>query len=98
LTSEGVKPDPEKVRAEEAMSPPENKSEQLKYLGFINYLTKFIPYMSEVSANLRQLLENNTLWHWDEQGTIKFSKAQNYDYKCSHSSVLRSKVTVDSFS
>ena len=69
-----VKPDPEKVRAEEAMSPPENKSEQIIFLGFINYLTKFIPHMSEVSANLRQLLEKNTLWHWDEQQQSSFPK------------------------
>jgi hypothetical protein len=62
------------VRAEEAMSPPENKSEQIFFLGFINYLTKFIPHMSEVSANLRQLLEKNTLWHWDEQQQSSFPK------------------------
>ena len=37
LTSEGVKPNPEKVRAVEAMSPSENKSELLTFLGFINY-------------------------------------------------------------
>lgn len=74
LTSEGVKPDPEKVRAVEAMSPPENKSELLTFLGFINYLTKFIPHMSEVSAPLRQLLEKNTLWHWDEQQQSSFQK------------------------
>ena len=74
LTSEGVKPDPEKVRAVEAMSPPENKSELLTFLGFINYLTKFIPHMSEVSAPLQQLLEKNTLWHWDEQQQSSFQK------------------------
>jgi hypothetical protein len=74
LTSEGVKPDPEKVRAVEAMSPPENKSELLTFLGFINYLTKFIPHMSEVSAPLKQLLEKNTLWHWDEQQQSSFQK------------------------
>ena len=32
LTSEGVKPDQEKVRAVEAMNPPENKSELLTFV------------------------------------------------------------------
>ena len=30
--------------------------------------------MSVVSANLRQLLEKNTLWHWDEQQQSSFQK------------------------
>ena len=30
--------------------------------------------MSEVRAPLRQLLEKNTLWHWDEQQQSSFQK------------------------
>jgi len=74
LTSEGVVPDPEKIRAVEAMNPPENKTELHTFLGFIAYLTKFIPNMSEVSAPLRLLLEKNTSWHWDEQQQSSFQK------------------------
>ena len=41
LTAEGVKPDPEKIRAVETMKKPENKQELLTFLGFIQYLRKF---------------------------------------------------------
>ena len=36
-------------------------------MGMIQYLAKFIPNLSEVSAPLRKLLENDTAWHWEEE-------------------------------
>ncbi|CAC5395336.1 unnamed protein product [Mytilus coruscus] len=66
LTSEGVKPDPEKIRAVNKMSKPECVKDLQTFMGFIQYLGKFMPNMSTVSAPLRTLLEKNTVWHWDE--------------------------------
>ena len=42
--------------------------------GFIQYLGKFMPNMSTVSAPLRTLLEKNTAWHWDEKQETSFQK------------------------
>ncbi|MCG7875843.1 MAG: RNase H-like domain-containing protein, partial [Candidatus Thiodiazotropha endolucinida] len=65
LTGQGIKPDPEKVRAVKEMMPPTDVKGLQTYMGFVNYLAKFIPNMSEITAPLRQLLENTTQWHWD---------------------------------
>lgn len=35
-------------------------------MGMINYLGKFIPNLSARNQPLRQLLENEVNWHWDE--------------------------------
>ena len=40
---DGIKPDPEKVRAIIELSPPSNVSELRRLLGMVNYLGKFLP-------------------------------------------------------
>ncbi|CAC5398870.1 unnamed protein product [Mytilus coruscus] len=59
LTSESVKPDPEKIRAVNKMSK----------LECVKDLQTFM-----VSAPLRTLLEKNTVWHWDEIQETSFQK------------------------
>ena len=72
LTSEGVKPDPEKIRAVEAMERPTCVKELQTFIGFIQYMSKFMPNISTVSAPLRILLEKNTMWHWGEEQQRSF--------------------------
>ena len=55
LSSEGLKPDYEKVKAVEQMKAPQSKKELQHFLGFVQYLAKFLPNMSKVSAPLREL-------------------------------------------
>ena len=38
----------------------------------IQYLAKFIPNLSEISAPLRTLLQGETEWHWDEPQRVSF--------------------------
>lgn len=65
LSANGLKPGEEKVRAVVQLPPPEDKQELLRFMGMIQYLAKFIPNLSEVSAPLRKLLEKDTEWHWE---------------------------------
>ena len=74
LTSEGLKPDPEKVRAVEAMERPTCVKELQTFLGFIQYMGKFMPNISTVTAPLRILLEKNTPWYWDEDQENSFQQ------------------------
>ena len=46
LSKEGLKPDPEKIRAVQQMQPPQNTKELKSFLGFIQYLAKFMPNMA----------------------------------------------------
>ena len=73
LTKEGLKPDPEKIRAVQEMQRPQNLKELRTFLGFMQYLAKFMPNMANVSALLRQLLEKNIEWHWDKEQEESFN-------------------------
>lgn len=74
LTDKGLQPDIEKVRAVQNMKPPTNKQEVQTFMGFITYLGKFLPNLSEVSAPLRSLTEKDVHWHWDAEQESSFQK------------------------
>ena len=66
LGKEGLKPNPQKVRAITEMTRPQYKEELQRFLGMVTYIAKFIPNFSQVSAPLRQLLEEDIDWQWTE--------------------------------
>ena len=74
LTDKGLQPDDEKIRAVINMKVPTNKQELQTFMGFITYLGKFLPNLSEVSAPLRLLTEKDTLWHWEAEQEASFRK------------------------
>ena len=59
ISKDGLKPDPDKGKAVENMPKPTCKTETLSVLGFINYLAKFLPRLSEVAQPLRDLTLTN---------------------------------------
>lgn len=65
ISSEGVRPDPKKIEAITKMPPPEDKKGVERLLGTINYLAKFIPYMSRVTQPIRTLLRKDITFHWE---------------------------------
>ncbi|XP_064483004.1 uncharacterized protein K02A2.6-like [Ornithodoros turicata] len=73
LSPEGIAPDPEKVRAIEALPLPKDKPELLRFLGMVTFLTKFIPNFSTKTSRLRELLKADVPWHWTEQHTEDFN-------------------------
>lgn len=64
FTDKGLKADPTKIAAINDMPSPEDKVSLQRFLGMINYLGKFIPNLSELSAPLRQLLHKAVVWSW----------------------------------
>ena len=66
LSDEGLKPDLEKVEAITNMPDPEDKAGLQRFMGMLQYVSKFIPNLSTESAPLRQLLEKNVIWNWNE--------------------------------
>lgn len=67
ITQDGLKPDPDKVKAVKNMPKPKCKQEALSLLGFINYLAKFLPKLSEVAQPLRDLTRANAQFIWSRQ-------------------------------
>ena len=67
ITSEGLKPDPEKVQAILQMPTPKDKKDLQRFLGMVQYLAKFISHLSEMACPLRELLKQENEWCWYEQ-------------------------------
>ena len=55
ISKDGLKPDPQKTKAVREMPKPTCKKEVLSLLGFVNYLAKFMPKLSEIAQPLRDL-------------------------------------------
>lgn len=76
ISKDGLKPDPDKVNTVENMPKPTCKKETLSLLGFINYLAKFLPRLSEVAQPLRNLTLTNAQFMWSEQHDKAFDEVK----------------------
>ncbi|KAJ8872369.1 hypothetical protein PR048_025973 [Dryococelus australis] len=90
ITSKGKSPDPAKIATIEQIRKPTIIQEVQRFHGMVNYLSKFIPNVSKLSTPLRQLLEKNVAWHWENDQNSAFETLKrclkfppvltNYDY------------------
>ena len=55
LTPDGIKPDPQKIRAIKEIPEPVDKKGVQRFLGMVQYMAKFIPDLSTIAAPLRQV-------------------------------------------
>ena len=67
LSSEGLRPDPRKVQAVTDMPKPDSVQAVQRFLGFVNYLAKFLPNLSDVSEPLRRSTDKDAIWCWQPQ-------------------------------
>ena len=86
ITADGLKPDPAKTEAVRSMPPPTDKEGVRRFLGFVTYLSKFIPNLSEVDAPLRQLVKNDVEFAWQPAQQQAFDKLKQL---CTHPSLLK---------
>ena len=77
ISAEGLKPDPEKVRAMKDMQSRETKEDVRRFLGSIQYLAKFLPMLAEAETPLRELTRKDVLFHWDKPQADAFQKPKN---------------------
>ena len=69
VSESGLKPDSEKVRAILDMPLPKSKEELRRFLGMVNFFSKFIPSQSTITDPLRQLLKKDSVWFWSHEHT-----------------------------
>ena len=74
FTKNGLKPNPDKVRAAKEASPPESKEAVRSFLGMTGYLSKFIPRYSSLTAPLRDLTHKDTKFKWGTEEQEAFEK------------------------
>lgn len=66
VASEGLRADLAKVRAIREMPRPENVASVQRILGMVQYLSKFLPRLSDITKPLRNLTRQDVEWHWHE--------------------------------
>ena len=76
-TSNGMKPDPQKVSDLREMPEPTNKVELQQFLGFITYLSRFVKDFSTKSATLRDLLRQDSEFIWEAHHQKAFASLKN---------------------
>lgn len=64
IDKDGIRPDPDKVKAIQQLPPPTNVQELKRILGMVNYLGRYIPNLSTVGQPLYELLKNKNMWTW----------------------------------
>ncbi|XP_014774108.1 uncharacterized protein LOC106871877 [Octopus bimaculoides] len=66
IFKEGIRVDPEKVKAIKELTRPQNVSELRRLLSMANHVGKFTENLAETTKPLRDLLKRETTWIWDQ--------------------------------
>jgi len=75
ITKDGLQTNPEKIKAVQEMPRPTSKKELLtRLLGFVNYLSKFLPKLSEVVQPLRLMTAMGAKFIWSQQHEAAFKE------------------------
>ena len=76
LTSEGIKPDLNKIEAVQKMPQQTYVPSVKRFLRIVNYLSKFLPNISTITEPLRQLEAKCVEWHWDDNQQKAFDEVK----------------------
>ena len=76
LTNKGLKPDPAKVEAITKLPKPQDVEGVQRLNGFVNYLAKFLPKLSEVMEPIRRLTRKDAPWNWSSEQDQAFANVQ----------------------
>ena len=71
ISAEGIKPDQAKVTAIHQM-PSLRSVQDVRFLGMCNYLSRFLPKLSQISEPLRRLLDKEEEFRWGEEEQHSF--------------------------
>ncbi|GJP69448.1 hypothetical protein CLOP_g460, partial [Closterium sp. NIES-67] len=74
VSTEGVKINPKKIKTIQEWKPPSNIKELQSFLGFVNYVRRFIPNMAGLSAPLTDRLKDHDCFWWGEKQQIAFDQ------------------------
>lgn len=71
LTDHCLEPDPEKIEAVIDMPTPQNVADAQRLNGFVTYLSKFMPKLTDVMEPIRRLARKGTEWQWSARGPMR---------------------------
>ena len=77
ISSEGLQPTREKVRAIKDAPTPTNVAQLRSFLGLVNYYGKFLPQLATTLAPLYSLLRQDSKWNWTDKQQKAFGAAKD---------------------
>jgi len=77
VTTEGVKPDPLKVKAIKEFPTPRNTKDVKSFLGLTGYYRRFISQFSKIAKPLNELLKKGQKWRWEQEQIESFHLLQD---------------------
>lgn len=77
VSKDGIKPNPDKVKAISEMPPPKDLKQIESFLGMIQYYAKFVPQLSALAAPLNHLRKNGVEFEWGQQQQKAFEALKN---------------------
>ncbi|XP_058811066.1 uncharacterized protein K02A2.6-like [Topomyia yanbarensis] len=76
LTDEGLKADESKIQAIRNFPVPTNRKEIHRFIGMVNYLSRFIKSLSANLTNLRKLISKSVPWRWTKIEADEFEQVK----------------------
>ncbi|GJP80063.1 hypothetical protein CLOP_g10298 [Closterium sp. NIES-67] len=77
ISTEGIRIDPKKLWAIQEWKPPTNLQQLQSFLGFVNYVRRFIPNMAGLTGPLTDLLQKGNFYEWGEKQQAAFEALKN---------------------
>ncbi|XP_033758102.1 uncharacterized protein K02A2.6-like [Pecten maximus] len=74
LSSNGIGPTSERVKAVVEATEPTSASEIRSFLGLVNFSARYIPHLATVSEPLRKLTKKNVVFTWGKEQQDSFEK------------------------
>ncbi|XP_022156749.1 uncharacterized protein LOC111023589 [Momordica charantia] len=78
VSQEGIKVDPDKVKAILEMASPQTQKEVRGFLGRLNYIARFISHLTATCEPIFKLLHKNNDGVWSEDCQVAFDKIKQY--------------------
>ncbi|CAF4944161.1 unnamed protein product [Pieris macdunnoughi] len=72
ISEDGVKPNPDKVKAVIKFPIPKNPKDIKSFLGLVSYYRRFIPDFSNIAKPLTSLLKKDQIFSWENQQQLAF--------------------------
>ena len=77
ITKDGLQSDPEKMRSISEFPAPQNVDELRRFLGMVNYMSKFLPHATDVIHPLHNLLKKDVPWNWSSSQAEAFQQVKS---------------------
>ena len=77
IDSDGLMPDPNKVKSIKDWKTPACVSDMQSFLGLVNYLLRFTPNLATLGKPLQDLCKSNVLFNWSLNREQAFHNIKN---------------------